>query len=171
MSNVPVKPEEGEDPDPLAEKLVESVRPFLRQDKLVEARQVMIAVTRKYHSGPLPAPESFEHYEVVLPGAAERIMRMAEIEQENRHATQKRIVTNEYATRYVGQAGALLALTGLIGCVMFCAWVGQPLTAAIIGAIGAIVVGFLKYSNGGRDDEPAPKPQVPVKRPPSKRRK
>ncbi|PIQ30327.1 MAG: hypothetical protein COS35_13425 [Zetaproteobacteria bacterium CG02_land_8_20_14_3_00_50_9] len=37
------------------------------------------------HSGPLPAPEDFAKYENILPGAAERILSMAENEARHRH--------------------------------------------------------------------------------------
>ena len=39
------------------------------------------------HSGPLPAPRQLSDYEAVLPGLAERIVRLTEAEQQHRHAT------------------------------------------------------------------------------------
>ena len=38
------------------------------------------------HSGPLPAPSEFAAYGEVIPDAPERILKMAEKEQEHRHA-------------------------------------------------------------------------------------
>jgi uncharacterized membrane protein len=53
-------------------------------------RQFQIEATFAQHfRGPLPPPELLEHYEKVLPGGAERIFRMAENEQEHRHALEK----------------------------------------------------------------------------------
>lgn len=39
-----------------------------------------------HYSGPLPPPAHLEHYEHVLPGAAERIFNMTETEQRQRHS-------------------------------------------------------------------------------------
>jgi len=49
-------------------------------------RSMMIS---EMHQGPLPPARTLAGYEKVLPGAAERVVRMAEIEQEHRHAMQK----------------------------------------------------------------------------------
>lgn len=40
-------------------------------------------------SGPLPLPSSFREYDEILPGSAERILRMAEEEQAGRHEWDK----------------------------------------------------------------------------------
>lgn len=117
-------------------------------------------MVRKFHSGPLPAPEDFQHYDEILPGAADRILRLAEKEQDHRHGQEDRIVSSEYGTRMLGQFGALLSLAMLVALVGWCAYIGQPVTAGLVAAIGAIVVAFLKYS-GQRVDEPKPEPVKP----------
>lgn len=44
--------------------------------------------TIQVHEGPLPAPDTFEGYERILPGSADRILCMAEKEQAARHKAQ-----------------------------------------------------------------------------------
>lgn len=121
-------------------------------------------MVRKFHSGPLPPPDDLAEYDRVLPGAAERIFQLAEREQAHRHVQEAKMVRHEYAGRYVGQAGALTALVVGFGAVVYCASIGQPITAAVIGAVGAIVLGFLKYTAArqGRNEEPQ-KPQPKAK--------
>ena len=46
-------------------------------------------------SGPLPSPEDFERYEKILPGAAERILSMAEHQQQHRFEIEKSLAKNE----------------------------------------------------------------------------
>ena len=46
---------------------------------------IIKAAKTSVHSGPLPAPGMFQEYEKVLPGAADRIMAMAEKEANHRH--------------------------------------------------------------------------------------
>lgn len=85
-------------------------------------------------------------------------MCLTEREQAHRHRVENRVITGEYATRLVGQAGAMIALVLLVGLIAFCTYIGQPITAGIITAIGAIVIGFLKYSASNVDRSTADKP-------------
>ncbi|MDG9783080.1 DUF2335 domain-containing protein [Metapseudomonas otitidis] len=59
--------------------------------KAALSRVVSAAITlhQERHSGPLPSPRQMKEYENCLPGAAERIMAMAEREQHNRHQAQR----------------------------------------------------------------------------------
>lgn len=61
---------------------------LLPDDKQEGAQQILIS--QRSHSGPLPDPQDLEQYNNVLPGAAERIVAMAEKEQAHRHK-----ITNE----------------------------------------------------------------------------
>lgn len=97
----------------LREELIEKHRGHLRQGiKRVEYAQF---------SGPLPPPNVLASYEQVLPGAAERILQLAEREQASRHRESDRTQTyldNELRsstiTQHIGQVtGTLIALAGL----------------------------------------------------------
>lgn len=46
----------------------------------VQEREQLLAIV-KQHSGPIPSSEEMKNYEMVLPGAADRIISMAEKEQ------------------------------------------------------------------------------------------
>lgn len=163
MSELPAKPEQVIDPDQIASKL----GPLLRPEHKKEGIRLVATMVQKYHSGPLPCPEDFAEYDRILPGSAERIFQLTEREQKHRHTQEERIITHEYRGRYVGQAGALVALLVGFGAVVYCATIGQPITAAVIGAVGAIVLGFLKYSAGKQErgeDPPKPAPKPKTKR-------
>jgi uncharacterized membrane protein len=86
------------------------------------------------HSGPLPAPEILSGYELILPGAAERILRMAEKQQESRNTlelrqleadiehrndmvqVQRNVHRGAFISDYVGQTmGFIVALASLAG--------------------------------------------------------
>lgn len=55
------------------------------------SRDLSRAVTiAQSHSGPLPAPETLEKYESIMPGLAERIVRWSEEETLHRRSLQKR---------------------------------------------------------------------------------
>jgi uncharacterized membrane protein len=127
--------------------------PADKKDAVV--RRVTKLIQRS-HRGPLPAPEDFAHYDQTLPGGAERIMCLTEKEQDHRHRIERRLVLGEYGVRFLGQFAALFSLMVVAALVAFCAYVGQPLTASLLGACGAIVIAFLKYSSNAVDKSKKP---------------
>ncbi len=76
------------------------------------------ATYAEHFSGPLPPPDLMDRYERILPGASERIFKMAEKEQEHQHALEKTLP--EIAKR--GQLfGFMLGLSGIVGGVVLVA--------------------------------------------------
>jgi uncharacterized membrane protein len=77
-------------PKELQEKLTERLQPLLRNEKVGElklnVRQAVVETSTAIHRGPLPPPDQFKDYEAILPGSADRILKMAEKEQDHRHA-------------------------------------------------------------------------------------
>ena len=45
-----------------------------------------IELTQEVHAGPIPHPNLFAGYETICPGAADRILKQAELEQLHRHS-------------------------------------------------------------------------------------
>jgi len=69
-------------------------------------------------SGPLPDPEILAGYEKVMPGAAERIFKMAETEQHERHLMAYREHRVKSVATLLGQILAfLMGMTGIVGGV------------------------------------------------------
>ncbi|WP_323883130.1 DUF2335 domain-containing protein [Aeromonas hydrophila] len=130
-----------ENPDPeLVERIVQS--PVIKR------------VVMEMHQGPLPPARAMAEYEQVLPGSAERIMRMAELEQSQRHSMQKEhlaiqkeelsqhkelskgFLNNDRLGKWMGFA-IVLAVLG------FAAWMaekGHPTIAGIL--VGVDLVGL-----------------------------
>lgn len=79
--------------------------------------QVFAIIARhsvEHHSGPLPPPRMLAGYEETLPGAAERIMAMAERDLAHMHAMQVKIVEDEAGERSRGQwLGATVTIVAL----------------------------------------------------------
>lgn len=84
-----------------------------------------IAVSQqKFYSGPIPDAESLQKYEEVCPGFAERLMRMAEKEQEERITIQKEVISVE---KYLNikelnnyRRGQVFALISVILVISLC---------------------------------------------------
>jgi uncharacterized membrane protein len=100
----------------------------------VEERQII--ATQQY-SGPIPDPESLARYESVIPGAAERILKMAENEAKHRHAIDNRLTKHSAITTYLGMIFAFSSVAILAGVVVLALFRGQS-NAAIAMAITAI---------------------------------
>jgi uncharacterized membrane protein len=89
------------------------------------------------YEGPLPPASEFEHYERVCPGAADRILAMAEKEESHRHETEDRIVNSVIKQTKVGQVFAFSIALGSLGTVIASLIMDRPF-GAIAPAILAL---------------------------------
>jgi len=114
-----------------------------------QSRGQLVAVLSKVtaHRGPLPPPGMLAEYDQVLPGLAERIVRLPEKEQEHRHAMVDRALGREIKLKERGQ---LLGFVSLILLLLFAAYLvyaGDTKAAAavasvtIVGVVGVFVTG------------------------------
>lgn len=107
-------------------------------------KQALIHQTASY-SGPLPLPQHLEHYDKVLPGAADRIVSMAEREMAHRHSREKGAVKHGIVLSYLGQVfGFLIAALGLSGGI-YCilqgnSWGGVGIGGVSLGSLVGIFV-------------------------------
>lgn len=126
------------------------------------------------HAGPMPAPDTLDGYERVLPGSAERILRMAEKQQEGRlqlermqlqadidHRNemaqiQRAVHRGSFISDYIGQAfGVIVALA----CVGFAAYAGIWKENWIVAALflSLPVVGIVQAVRGMKQKPPGDK--------------
>lgn len=129
------------------------------------SREQVLAMQAKHHSGPLPAPETLAGYEHILPGAAERILQMAEREQNARitldqtqleadieHRTQmaaiqRRVHTGSFVSDYLGQFfGLVIALCCIAAAVYAGIFQGNWIVAAVF--LSLPVVGMIQAVRG-----------------------
>lgn len=117
----------------------------------------IIAARYESFSGPLPSPDVLERYEQILPGAAERIITMAEAEQSHRHTIERK----DYAEAKLGQVfGFVLGALGLIGSVFVSilgsGWAGSALGGTtVLGLVAVFVVGRTKSDAANNDAVPS----------------
>lgn len=123
---------------------------------ILGTQPVVALETTFSHSGPIPSPEIIGGYEKVLAGSADRIIKMAEKEQEHRHKVQSRGQNHIAFLIFVGQAFAFtLGLSGIIGGIYL---VKNNKSIAgfsvFFGSLGSLIGVFLYNRN-------QPKPQPP----------
>ena len=111
-------------------------------------------ISRKF-SGPLPSPDAFREYEDVLPGAADRILGMAEFQLQNRASSQKWGLW----IMFVVSIGFLIVSVALAVLAAPAAAVLFPVIPTLVSG-GAYVYGIRKRSEppqlppGDDDDQP-----------------
>lgn len=105
------------------------------------------AIHLQQYSGPLPHPDALERYEQIVPGAAERIISMAEKEMEHRHKNETMLSRNVVRTTYTSILFAFISVIILSGLVFFALHKGYDRVGAAIavGAIAAVAGVFIFF--------------------------
>ena len=112
-----------------------------------QSSELRIQAMMRSFSGPLPPPEALERYNQILPGAAERIIVMAESQHAHRLDLEKHVITSNVSAQKLGTIlGFVVAMTVVIGG-MFLVHEGKSGEglAAILTALASLV-GVFVYS-------------------------
>lgn len=130
----------------------QSVAPPTQQAKNLLISSKEVTVQRSFYQGPIPPPEALEKYEKISPGFANRIVKMAEVEQEHRHKIEKEIIEAqkkdsqcEYQEARVGQfCGFIIGVIAIVGGV-YTSVNGAPFAGGVIGfsGVGGLVATFV----------------------------
>lgn len=124
--------------------------------KILQAAQSYFLL--RYHSGPIPPPDTLAAYEGACIGAARDIVDMAKIEQANRHLCDR----DDSAAITRGQQYAISAFVIAMLAVCYIAYLGGPIAAATMGGIAITAFGgaFLLATHRGSTsvDEVVDKP-------------
>lgn len=95
---------------------------------------VIQTLTEASYSGPLPPPSMYAQYEEVLEGSADRIMSMAENEQEIRKRDNGRILLNDT----LRVSGAITVSIAMILAAVFVTYLGFPFLGGVLGTAGVV---------------------------------
>lgn len=100
---------------------------------VIEERHEILS---SHFSGPLPHPAAFAEYENVCPGAAKRILQMAEDNADHRHKINMMMAEADIKRSARGQIlGFFLSLAFIIAALV-CVWLKQPWPAGFLGVGG-----------------------------------
>lgn len=98
--------------------------------------------------GPMPPPAILEGYERLVPGAAERILAMAESDTKHQHAIEFSALRAAEGEVKRGQIFAFIIGLAALLASMFALYMGSSVVAGIIG--GTTVVGLVSVFVVGR---------------------
>jgi LPXTG-motif cell wall-anchored protein len=108
---------------------------------------VQIQRTEMTHIGPLPPPDILSQYDTIVPGAAERILQMAEKEQQHRFDCEKKVERSAIRVTFTGVIFAFLSVLIISSLVFFALYKGFDNTAGwiAVGAIAAVASVFIFF--------------------------
>lgn len=127
-----------------------------------ETGQMHVVSAQKHElfSGPLPPPATFDQYEKILPGAADRILKMAETEQNNYYALEREKLERESAAsrtdsriRLLGLLFGFIFALGIIAAALMAIRKGMGVPACFFAsaAIVGVVRAFLFIAKPGKE--------------------
>lgn len=122
-------------------------------DKKASGMVSVSHVSRSF-SGPLPPPEVLEHFNRVVPGSADRIIRMAEEQFAHRTELEKKVINSDIARSKWGQIlGFTIAIVGLVVSALVAIY-GSAIAGGFIG-VGTLasLVGVFMYGSKTRSSE------------------
>lgn len=114
------------------------------------SREIVRIVVERSWSGALPRPEDFGRFGEIVPDAPERILQMAEQEQQHRMAMERQLVPAEIAAGTRGQRyGTAISLIALIlaaiTAILDAAWqVSVALVAAPVLSVARSLVAAIR---------------------------
>lgn len=122
-------------------------------------------IQQQSFSGPIPPPAILEGYERILPGAAERILRMSESQSQHRQRLEQQVITGNIKAQSRGQHYAFILTGGLFVGSIYLVANGIQIggLAALVIAVGGIVSTFI-YGRSRQEKERAEKQQQMIPR-------
>ena len=114
----------------------------------IDSSSEQIIVSRQQFSGPIPPPEALKQYDVVVPGLAERIMKMAENEAASRLRNDDKLVDNIVRSSFLGVFFAFASVVLLAAVACFAIMNDYPAVATGTVVVIASVAGmFILFRN------------------------
>ncbi|MDD2999176.1 MAG: DUF2335 domain-containing protein [Candidatus Riflebacteria bacterium] len=101
-------------------------------------------------SGPIPPPQAMAFYEQVCPGAAHRILKMAEEQHTHRIAVESLVFPEALQTTKRGQIFAFIVAIMTLCSIVFLGYIGMSLVAFSLSL--ALGYGVVKTFITGQDD-------------------
>ncbi|MFD1548208.1 DUF2335 domain-containing protein [Levilactobacillus fuyuanensis] len=140
----------------LLKELEKAPNPEQKQEieqQIVAVTQVRMSVRESLFSGPLPSPDQFLKYNQVLPGAADRILTMAEKQMAHRQSIEDKVVVSNTRNSMMGVISAfILALTAICGGI-YLAVIGHSYgTLLSLTGLGSLIYVFIYGTRSSRKE-------------------
>lgn len=126
----------------------------MSKEELLMTMTRMEMSMEEYHSGPMPHPRILEGYEKIIPGAADRILTMAEDQASHRQEIEKIAINSNVKDSRLGVIFAfIIGMTGTLGGVYAIVQGAVVAGTFITGAsLASIVTSFIYGTRSERKE-------------------
>ena len=126
--------------------------PIINKNDLQQA--VLQVMRAEMFTGPLPHPTHLKEYEAILPGAAERIMKMAEEQGKHRREIEKTVILSESKNSARGSWFAFIfgMSSIIIGSILLLLGKDIQGFGAMITGMAPILIAFIVQSSKRRKE-------------------
>ncbi len=116
--------------------------------------QQSLTISASQYAGPIPPPQMLAGYEEIVPGAADRILKMAESQASHRQALEHHVITSDARRAWAGLAvgGTLSLVLILAGAYLVAAghdWAGATI---VTGTLVALAGTYLSATSSRRHE-------------------
>ena len=116
-----------------------------KQTQTENREQIVIA---QQFSGPIPPPDALAQYNSIVPGSAERILKMAENQAASRQRNDDKLVDNIVRTSYLGIFFAFASIIILAALAYFALINDYPAVATgVVVAMASVAGVFILFRN------------------------
>ena len=131
-----------------------NIPPAVRRNQGIRQPQDQsVTIQGRQYSGPIPSPEDLGGFEQIIPGAAERILTMAEENGKHQRDMEKEVLSFSFRTVQMGQIfGLIIGILAFVTCIV-ALYLGSENTAMTIG--GVTITGLVAVFVTGRMKKPS----------------
>ena len=131
-----------------AQKAINDLLEAVPEDKKGTVYRALTIIQQESYEGPIPHPRIIREYERILPGSADRILSMAEKQQEHRMALETKAIGGQVDQSKRGQLfGFILVFVCVAVAVFFAVYFGMTafavtfLCVTMVSVVGLFVTG------------------------------
>ncbi|MGU8529937.1 DUF2335 domain-containing protein [Clostridium perfringens] len=112
----------------------------------VKAIKMKREIVKASFSGPLPHPGILKGYDKVCPGAADRIIKMAEDQMHHRQSMEKNFLHSNSRNSLLGIVFAFILGVVVISGGIYCVAIGRQVSGLLFGGAGlsTVVIAFIR---------------------------
>lgn len=114
---------------------VEPAQPIAQPPSVEVANQLIAKFAASMYRGPIPPPEVLRGYEGLVPGAAKRMLDMAERQGEHRMSLERRVVGSDIQRSWAGLVCATIVSLAVIALAGVLAMNGNTLAGTILAGV------------------------------------
>lgn len=133
---------------------------IVAQQEIGLSKMEMSAAIQTFHRGPIPSPEVLQEYDKICPGAADRIISMAENQSAHRQKLESQVVNSQITNSRWGIIlafciGTITIIAGAVTAIMSSSpWAGSILGGAGVGGlVGTFIYGTNSNKNERQEKE------------------